>query len=311
MGGHGELWRAAGAELPAHEAEADARSAWGRISATLDWCEENYAVLHNVAELWNSSSNVLVVALGLHGAYRAASLGLPTRIVLVYLALALIGAGSAAFHGTLRFDAQLLDEIPMLVAAACALYCCSPPAWRSSTSKRVALGSALATLTLTVSAIYVYTRHVLFFEGSFAAASVVVFARCLGWTQRRANDAKTANARLAIRVSAVLLAGSFLAWNIDNFYCVQLRRMRLAVGPFLAPLFQLHAWWHIGTGISGALLATFLTTFDEPGDGDDAEAAHSKPPTKGGGGGNNKKPTYAIVLNSWGIPQAVRVKSAP
>ncbi len=46
-----------------------------------------------------------------------------TRFVVSYLALLVIGVGSWLFHMTLRYDAQLLDEIPMVFGSAGLTYC--------------------------------------------------------------------------------------------------------------------------------------------------------------------------------------------
>ncbi|GFO35894.1 alkaline ceramidase 3 [Plakobranchus ocellatus] len=34
---------------------------WGKQTATLDWCEDNYAVSYYVAEFWNTVSNALML----------------------------------------------------------------------------------------------------------------------------------------------------------------------------------------------------------------------------------------------------------
>ncbi|GFS18432.1 alkaline ceramidase 3 [Elysia marginata] len=34
---------------------------WGKQTATLDWCEDNYAVSYYVAEFWNTLSNALML----------------------------------------------------------------------------------------------------------------------------------------------------------------------------------------------------------------------------------------------------------
>ena len=40
----------------------------------------------------------------------------------------------------------------------------------------------------------------------------------------------------------------FVLWNIDNNFCSQLQSLREATGPSLAPITQLHGWWHLLAG---------------------------------------------------------------
>ena len=84
---------------------------WGVPTASIDWCEQNYAVTPFIAEFWNTLSSLAMVVAGL--------IGLSTRrfareIHLAFALLILVGLGSIAFHGTLRFELQMLDELPML-----------------------------------------------------------------------------------------------------------------------------------------------------------------------------------------------------
>jgi hypothetical protein len=62
--------------------------------------------------------------------------------------------------------------------------------------------------------------------------------------------------------SLLLLLLAFMLWNVDNVFCPYLRDIRNdeRMPSLLKPLFQLHAWWHIGTMLSGvhSLAATML-----------------------------------------------------
>ena len=45
------------------------------------------------------------------------------RFILSYCSLLLVGVGSWSFHMTLRYEMQLLDEIPMIFASCTLVYC--------------------------------------------------------------------------------------------------------------------------------------------------------------------------------------------
>jgi dihydroceramidase len=64
-----------------------------------------------VAEFWNTLSSLAMVIAGLIG---LTSRRFATEIRIAFALLVLVGLGSVAFHGTLRFELQMLDELPML-----------------------------------------------------------------------------------------------------------------------------------------------------------------------------------------------------
>ena len=84
---------------------------WGLPTASIDWCEPNYAITPWIAEFWNTVSSLAMVTAGLIG---LASRRFAWEIRVAFGLLVLVGLGSMAFHGTLRFELQMLDELPML-----------------------------------------------------------------------------------------------------------------------------------------------------------------------------------------------------
>ena len=89
---------------------------WGPVTSTMNWCEGNYVLVSWIAEFWNALTSLFIALLGVLGwrLHRHHDLGMQ----LAFIALAVIGFGSFAFHGTLRFETQMMDEIPMIWAFA-------------------------------------------------------------------------------------------------------------------------------------------------------------------------------------------------
>ena len=42
---------------------------WGKRTATIDWCEENYQVTNYIAEFWNTVSNFVMILFPLYAIY--------------------------------------------------------------------------------------------------------------------------------------------------------------------------------------------------------------------------------------------------
>ena len=87
---------------------------WGPITATLDWCEENYIVSNYIAEWCNSMSNASYLVLALIGMWSCYQVKAEPRLYACFGAIAFIGFGSFAFHSTLTYTMQLSDELPMI-----------------------------------------------------------------------------------------------------------------------------------------------------------------------------------------------------
>ncbi|XP_078481361.1 alkaline ceramidase 2 [Ciona intestinalis] len=88
------------------------------LSSKIDWCEPNYVVSTNIAEFWNTLSNIpmLIIPLILIYLYKDYSLKvLHCRFVnVVWALLVLTAIGSAYFHATLSLLGLFVDEIGIL-----------------------------------------------------------------------------------------------------------------------------------------------------------------------------------------------------
>lgn len=91
----------------------------------VDWCEANYAVVPWIAEFWNTVSSIVIFMVGAYGAVRwwQHRHELERRFGVAFASLAIIGVGSAAFHGTLLRIPQACDELPMVWLGLICFYC--------------------------------------------------------------------------------------------------------------------------------------------------------------------------------------------
>jgi dihydroceramidase len=89
---------------------------WGAATATVDWCEGNYAWSYYVCELFNTVSSLAMVFAGVAGMWLHRRT-LERRFMAAFFAVTVVGLGSIAFHATLRFELQMMDELPMLYTA--------------------------------------------------------------------------------------------------------------------------------------------------------------------------------------------------
>ena len=95
---------------------------WGPVTSTIDWCETNYQHSNYIAEFFNTVSSLAMVIAGACGFWLHRKT-LEFRFLLAFLLLIVVGLGSSAFHASLRFETQVMDEVPMLYAAIVMVYC--------------------------------------------------------------------------------------------------------------------------------------------------------------------------------------------
>lgn len=73
--------------------------------------------------LGNTWTNLAYILGGLLFAKHTTALRLPVRYTIAYLMFVAVGVGSFAFHATLLYEMQLMDEIPMLFNVSQSIYC--------------------------------------------------------------------------------------------------------------------------------------------------------------------------------------------
>jgi dihydroceramidase len=215
-----------------------ATSFWGPPTATVDWCEANYAHTPYVAELFNTASSLAMVTAGIVGliAYRRT---FNARHLAAFLLLALVGVGSVAFHGTLRFELQMMDELPMVYLVIWMVYLLVEDGPTPRFGPWFLL--ALASYACLVTYLCVFTRgRVEFFVFQFGFGALELF--CMGRVyllQRQSPEPEVR--RLFSRGMGAYVLG-IAVWFVDLKLCdvVSITLPRHGI-----PNPELHAVWHV------------------------------------------------------------------
>ena len=229
-------------------------TAQGTPTSSIDWCEHNYVISFFVAEFWNTLSNIGLVLLGLFGCYWTRKVGIEFRFTLCYICIAIIGVGSAAFHGTLTHVGQQGDETPMM------FYCCafcpclfflkpeSEKKFGPNTFQYTCVG--LLVFALGFAVLHWFYRFILFFQMliGFCAVLSVILLR----PHNKACSNKSAH-RLGLHYYGGVGALSMLVWQLDVHFCRHLHALPHLPNP------QFHAWWHFGCAVYTYSGCTFLT----------------------------------------------------
>ncbi|KDO22520.1 hypothetical protein SPRG_11704 [Saprolegnia parasitica CBS 223.65] len=204
---------------------------WGAPTSSVDWCEDNYVWSYYIAEWWNSWSNVPPLALALYAMYKSrqayADSAQPTSIRIAYLVPVIVFAGSFAFHSTLTFVGQMLDELPMMYGT---LYFHYISLRHNPIMKWVLVAFAVG-LTLMMA---FFPESPMPFRVAYGTLVAALLARSLFFN---VNHEDVGHTRL-LQLGALLYVAAFGLWLLDQHFCATVK-----------PL-QLHALWHLlsGTG---------------------------------------------------------------
>jgi dihydroceramidase len=208
---------------------------WGPVTSTMNWCEGNYVLVSWIAEFWNTLSSLFIVLFGVVGwrLHRDHDLG----IQVAFIALAVVGVGSMAFHGTLLFETQMMDEIPMIWGALCMFYNLATGLMPKRHHRWLA--SALIIWGLATTVAMINTQHTIEFQifvTNFLLAETLSFAAAVPLYKRFL----TPTIRRWFWMGVGLHAFGGLCWITEQFLCATI--LEWPINP------QLHAIWHVFTG---------------------------------------------------------------
>lgn len=192
-----------------------------------------------------------MILVGLAGMYLHSSF--EKRFLLAFGSIVIVGIGSIAFHGTLLFPLQMLDEVPMVYCVLTLVYCCVENKPYRRHGVWFPIGIALYGLLTTVIMLYAgpdnHLLEFIVFQSAFAFVVLVVVSRILKIYSQLQDDSIKRLWLLAGTIGVV----SYGYWNIDFRMCGAMENL-----PFGLANPQLHAWWHVGASASSYLVCLLI-----------------------------------------------------
>lgn len=220
---------------------------WGKPTSTIDWCEENYVVSLYIAEALNTVTNAGFIALALLAIYIGWKNKVELRFTFAACGFLLVGIGSWLFHMTLKYEYQLLDELPMIYATCIPFWSVFSESRDKRSSVVVGLSIFMAANLLTL--IYLIIKDPTIHQTAYGILNAAILFRSAYLTNKHVHDKKAAAQLHKTMILGVLifLLGYFL-WNMDIHFCEQARATRRSWGMPYGFILEGHGWWHLFTG---------------------------------------------------------------
>ncbi|KNG87618.1 alkaline phytoceramidase [Aspergillus nomiae NRRL 13137] len=231
-------------------AETSPDAFWGMQTAKSNFCEQDYAVTRYIAEFVNSLTNLVYIFYAIYGLRKLRQKSNHDVFrAIPYWGLMAVGICSAAFHISLKYHTQMLDDLSMLFTTTPVLHqvLTVNATRRNSLMIAILLWSSLLSLVV----YHVRTDELLLHSLSFAAMVIVIGIRTMQLINAQTLPGSAARKQIwgMVRFGAVIFNLGFYLWLIDTWICAFLRSTRARIGLPLAFLLELHGWWHIFTGI--------------------------------------------------------------
>lgn len=273
---------------------------WGNITSTIDWCEENYVQSSFIAEFCNTISNLSYVFVSFYLFYSLKKIGISElRFKLTMLGLLLVGIGSAMFHMSLRYDCQLLDELPMIYITCIPCYSVLSEPFlyysklksqkyfqilrnddeatsensrllpnnnsmnlvKISKSYEIFIIILLSGLSIVMTIVYYFfITNPIFHEVCYGLLNFIIVYAAVYLTKNFVKEPYVKKNLIKSSLAGIALFGTgFFLWGMDRKFCGEFRSIRrdylkLPLGNIL----ELHAWWHIFTGLGLYYILTYL-----------------------------------------------------
>lgn len=201
---------------------------WGVPTAVHQFCEPKYASSAYFAEFYNSLSSLIYVMVAAYALTRP-EIRQDAMVALSAVLVGVIGLGSIAFHGTMLFEYELCDEVPMLLFIAVAL-CNKIGAHPLLVGRVNALVFAAAVVAATAALTFIYIQFQVYevFVAGFTLLVILDTVLALTWTSKQ----EVTNFARNLSIACIVIGKS--AWEVEVRACA-------AYGQ----VWRLHVFWHI------------------------------------------------------------------
>eukprot|EP01083_Nonionella_stella_P119316 356596_1 len=231
----------------------DSDGYWSPRTSSCNWCEIDYDVTYHVAEFWNAISNLLFCICAVHLAYQLKSMQRKTNqntsmyymMLFYFTSLGLLGVGSGAYHGSLRWYPQKMDQMMELWTVGSLLaYVCL--------IRNACITNVLFVAAYICVAVLITFHHRSLFSSYIGISMVFVYVRAQ-YIAYRYTEYQWAMRYIYIVIVLFVIAGSF--WTVDRYYCDTIQTEYID--------FKGHAFWHIFVALAfhqcGMLLILMYT----------------------------------------------------
>lgn len=242
---------------------------WGAITANSNFCEENYVVTKFIGELINSITNLAYIIYGIYGLRKLQQRGIrDVSRAIPYWGLISVGLCSTAFHVSLKYHTQMMDDLSMLFTTTPVLHRILTVNSTPENSRHIAIILAVALFSLIT--YHVIADELILHSAFFICQLLYTGLETFKLINIRTDKGSVFRSRIwgIVRFGAVVFVVGISVWLIDGWLCNLLRNARAKAGAPLAYLLELHGWWHICTAV-GAYL--FIATIDHLASGENHE----------------------------------------
>jgi len=218
---------------------------WGQRTSAVDWCESNYQWSHYIAEFFNTITSLPAAFLAFYSMYLTYKYGYDKRFYLVNSLVAMVGIGSAAFHGTLLYTGQILDELPMVYTCTALLYTVME---LESTDKKAVnkyLAPFLIGFLTVFTGVYLYLPDFfIFFLVGFILGVLTLVYQCSKIFRK---PTTVFHQKVCIMAAVCFYIGGWLFfWIPEVLFCDNLKS------------FNFHALWHVTSTLGCTVMVLFM-----------------------------------------------------
>ncbi|KAL2064069.1 hypothetical protein VTL71DRAFT_4563 [Oculimacula yallundae] len=232
-------------------------SAWGEKTSATRFCEMDCYATSYIVQLICTLTCAAYVYLGARGIANTRRHSKDNVIIMGHAMLIAVGLGSVAYHATIKYTGQMLDEASMLYATATIIY--GAFTVTIGDAGRRAL-SVIATIAIVAVSIIHYCLSIeRAFRIFFTSMVLVGFLQCVWLLSTRISDpvALKGMKKLAFYGFISYVSG-IVVWKLDTVYCAELTQLRDRIGMPLGFLTEGHGWWHCLTAIGVYYYVVFI-----------------------------------------------------